>query len=317
MKILYALAILVFTSFSMVSCQKAYVIDDLDLLSPPPVPGADSTYIDKVYSLHSSGGVVDTNGIMTFYYDAQKRVIRIADSSFDPAASIFAEYFYEYNGLDSLPFKSTVFNYEVFTSSGNNPVLIDTTISYFSFNAAGKKTGDSIISMYHIAFNPPIYDRYKSKMIANYQLSGNDVYGLSIGTILETTATLPGTTIPLTAWDTVRFDNAGNIVSSRRNIAAPSSDVYIYTFSYDNHPNFLKRLNIHNSFSYYPDDYPQPDFQHMNNQLTSFTDYNGIIDTQDYTGKYTYRADGYPLSMKFVPNAYGAYWGYAFKYKSL
>ena len=186
-----------FVMISFSSCQKEFTMET-DPINPPS--GGDSIYLSKIYALTDLGSGLDTVSIMTFQFDANKRVILMSDSSVaDPDDPYIITSKYFYNGNDTLParFLSTWVHLDAISD-------YDSTKAFFTYNAAGKKTRDSILNRQSIDG-----DSSSQITMAMYTYATNQMYVQSYDEQISPFSYS-------SAWrDTATLNAAGDIVSNK------------------------------------------------------------------------------------------------------
>lgn len=187
--------LLVFTALICVSlsaCQK----DDTpgDNSNPPNV--GDSNYLDKIYELYENGYGIDTENIYTVHYDNSKRVIAINYKGTTSGNSdVSKSFYYSYNGIDTLPYKST--SIIIYPSSS-----FDTTNTYYFYDAQKRNLKDSIINTSLKSGNYNVYNE-----IDEYSYNDGKLYGRSIAV---------GFSNPVYEKDTASIDQNGNILLNQK-----------------------------------------------------------------------------------------------------
>ncbi len=273
------------------ACQKE-ISEEIPDTPNPTLPTSDSTYLDKIYLIQNSGSINDTFGKITVTYDNLKRVISLVDSI--PGQNlwrVWAVNTFHYNADDTLPYKDVYYDFES-AIAFNNPLLVDTITTFHTYNSSGKNIVDSTISKF-------TNDTYSSKEIKTYQYNAAKIYGQISTTIL--TGNYPFQTLPPTLRDSAITDGFGNILNCKTYIVNNNSTTLNLssTFTYDSNPNPIARLTNFRTLGVLPFGETFEDIrQSKNNRLIAIeTDSNNQITTEDLTGKYVYRADGYPLKL--------------------
>jgi hypothetical protein len=286
--------------FTLTACKKDTITE------PAPTPNAtlsaDSNYLSKRILIDKYGSSIDST-ITTFNYDNSKRISTVIESYRSNGVTLLDRdsIIYFYNGSDTLPIK----RYEYAETFGNYSTK-DTVFSFLIYNNLNQLIKDSSIS-FSKTTSPSNYSIRKT--IANYSYGTNKIYGFTASTIIYD---LSNSYQPYTQRDTVTLDGNKNIIESRQKSLVgntfPSLENKIYTFTYDNKPSPYLNQNINNIFPNIPDgstDYIYNQDGSKNNRLKSrevsiTSGGTGIYDG-DFTGKYTYKLNGYPSSI-FIPD---------------
>lgn len=273
------LFICIVIAFGLQSCQKE-ISDPLNTVTPGPV-SADSTYIDKIYSIDVNGSISDTVTTTVYTYDSQKRVISFITTSNNPADSSADKYYYYYTGTDTLPYKSVY--YEIATG-----VPVQTYIyTYFHYyDNSGRNSRDSLILQ-----DPSAY--YVTVIQYNYGL--NKIYASKV----SFTTTL-GYFAPEDEKDTAFLDPKGNILQSKQYVLNPITSIYelnsISNFTYDNQISPFYKLSNLKSFGVLP--YGEsylgglPQYSNRTSQDQFFHLNTPFIGELAYTYTYTYKSNG-------------------------
>ena len=281
------------------SCQ-----EELEDFDPPVSNTPDSNYLYKVYNKDSSAAGVSTIEVFTYEYDATGRVKVYTDSL---SGNIVRYYQYYYQGNDTLPYRSLLYDYSVFGPA--NPTAIDTFNTFFVYDASGRKVYDSVIAKFIISLTPPnVFDTVTR--VSTYQYAGNFIYGDNIH---RTTAG----NISYHYRDTAQTDGNGNIVSSKHydHLSGSSMPERSYTVTYDNNPCSFGRASNFRTFPVFPQGY-LTEHQSKNNRLKITETSSGPPVVDDFTGNYLYNNRSYPVR-KFQPGANpGEYYTYDFYYKA-
>lgn len=302
----------------LTSCQKE-ISDTVGNIVPVPPPVSDSNYLSAMYIIVSDGSVTDTTEVFKYFYDNAKRVTSVTDSEFVSHAltgTFNRQYFY--NGADTLPFKMININQEF--DPQLNIDIIDTTTTFFYYDATGKLIKDSTIQLTTNTV-PQQYEIRNS--IWNYQYSGNNLFGYRLDTI--STFSSSGTNHSgYIERDTATLDANGNLVSNRRVDYNSITGAVIYTINstvtYDDKPSPYARLSNFKTYALFP--FGETFFNEMpqkNNRLhiIEVNSNSGTYD-EDLTGKYSYRSNGFP-SQILIPDGTtpGAFEKVIFVYTSL
>jgi hypothetical protein len=304
--------------FSLTACKKDTISD------PVPTPNAtlstDSNYISKFYSIEKYGNMIDT-ALTSYTYDNLKRVSKIifiskSNGIVDNKDSTIYTYF----GNDTLPIKMNYFfqNNSFFAEK-------DTSTSFLSYNNSNQIIKDSTIYSSKTLTNGNYIVR---KNISNYSYSLNKNYRQFSSTIIVQSQS--GIGQPEIQTDTATIDANKNVTNVRsKNISGnifPNINITtrITTFTYDNKPSPFSLQNVSNIFPYFPIGqnilYPLPGSK--NNRLKgqdTFIDSSGSSTyDDDFTGKYTYKANGYPFLILIQDtNIPTNYIKYVFEYTTL
>ncbi len=214
------------------SCQKEISIEN----GIPAAPNAiDSNYLSKIlYSAVVNGVPTDTAVFWTYKYDNLKRVTSLVDSTSNPVPN---SYFYFYNGTDTLPFKTVLYQVGVWHD-------YDTTITFHYFDNTGRNAKDSVIFSYS-----DIFSGYESWYeIRNYSYNLNKIYGLR-------EIYRPGGYTPYYK-DTATLDAAGNIIDNKRYRFDSFSNTWepdaTSTFTFDNKPSPYSTLSNFKTYHVFP-----------------------------------------------------------------
>lgn len=128
----------------MASCQKELSVEN----NPGTTPGTisnDSTILSMFIQLDTTGGIIDTLSKTVFEYDALKRLTAYKTFNYINNTPALAEPsergYYFYNGTDTLAFKTILVAAD---SSGNGDILVDSSCSFLTRNAAQQITRDSV-----------------------------------------------------------------------------------------------------------------------------------------------------------------------------
>ena len=184
---------------SLLGCQKEMSFDDG---GGPPLPTViDSNFLDKIYLLANPVLRQDTQVVITFTYDALKRITAVTTST--PNNTDYLEVSqYSYTGVDTMPYKSL----HITKFIAPSPLqLIDSSIKYFYYNGSGKKVKDSL-DEYSYSSGSLAHRQY----IANYASTTDKIAidlfirGLTVGT---------GNIIQLK--DTLFLDAKDNVTKSK------------------------------------------------------------------------------------------------------
>ncbi len=282
------------------SCQKEYapgeVIDPVVTDSTDTIHTGDSIYLDKIYGLEDVSGVTDTTYIMSFSYDAQKRLIAIKDSSLSGDENSIYQFFY--NGTDTVPFKTTEAAYATPDS-----IFIESLKSYDAQNRLLKDSS----RQFHL---PDITT--PTDILTTY-------FSYSAGSFTAQ-RTFESTTLTQVSYtkDTTLLDGSGNILSNKSWAVNGSSTYLAYasTFSYDANyaPLARWRWNFEQNLLTEQD---HPTVQNVRNNRTSAatTYYNssGTV-TQQIDRHFTYQYNSRGLPLRMIWDEFGTN---IFTYKAL
>ncbi|MFT3981976.1 MAG: hypothetical protein QM687_16030 [Ferruginibacter sp.] len=275
------------------SCQREFDIED-DPGTEPPV-STSSVFLDKLYYIDSIAGVKDTFRIVSYIYDAQKRVVKIIDSSdVGPAGALATEktFEYNYNGSDSIPYKSL---YQKYSWSSPTPA-IDSQTTFHYYDASLNRIKDSISD-------------YSSNgtgdwFVQQYVHNSNSIYTrqeLSPG-VFDTVAI---------SW----LDARGNITLGE---LEPDGT---FQYQFDANPSPFARLSNFRALEMSVSIESTTDFYLIknSNNITKNMDLmpsESYSNTWDLTGDYSYRTDGYPdrIRDEYDTNEFEII---AFRYKTL
>ena len=270
------------------ACQRE--IDGEDENTPP-----DNTVVEKMISIDTSFSPgLDTQFIVTYRYDEQKRLSRSTITAFDPGAhtvdyEVVESYFY--NGTAVYPYK---------ISTAGTPAHPDEFSGerYLTYNANNIITRDSV--RYFILGVPVKISRrlYLAKTKSRY--------------LVETAEYDPATNIldyKDTTYANVNFNVDNLIAASDSSYSQLSGGLYNinrYTFYYDKkkNPTAKLRLPLPVHFSYTSDDglLELANTLSKNNILyvSSYTWFAGAAPTIALTNfSYEYNSKGYPVSIRY------------------
>ena len=259
----------------LTACQKEFTIEEDPGTNPPATLSSD--YLSKFYYIDSTAGVKDTFRIVSYEYDAQKRVVQIVDSGdIGPAFSLLPErsYQYSYNGSDTIPFKSL---YQKYSWPPSGVVAVDSQTIFHFYDAQLNRVKDSVSDFSANASNI-WYTR---------------LYTYTATSITEVT-TFPGSTPDTTV---TRVDARGNI------ILGESDPDGLFTYEFDNNPSPFARLSNFKALRLTVDAEAAGYFYQLKNtnnftKNTDFSPSQSLFEIWDLTGDYNYRTDGYPARIK-------------------
>jgi hypothetical protein len=287
---------LVFLSILFTACQKEASFEQGN--NPVvPVTTPDSNYLSKIYEIENDGITVDTIGISTYFYDAGKRVTLLTDSSISNSGVFFVrkKHQYFYNGTDTLPIKSIMEETDGFGSQTY------TTTTFFYYNAAGQKTGDSAI----MTLPPVVAPLERYVRVNSYQYTTGEIYGTGVSRSIY--AGSPATTDYISK-DTAKLDARGNVIKNTKIKTVPGlvlADTTISVMTYDGNPSPFARLSNYKAYIVFPfGETFSHEFVQKNNRLRMTETMSGTIGhsfDEDFTGFYSYRPDGYPKGI-FIPD---------------
>ena len=276
----FAFLTLAFVSITVFSCQPG--VDDI----LPPVETNDSIYISRIVELDTlfpSG--LDTSQHTTYKYDGSGRLSYAWFGEYfigKAGAELTDDYYYFYNGSDSLPFKVVNISGSTGYSAGFTIYRYDTVFLFY--NNAGVVVKDSLRS----AGPDQVHDRTQ---VSTYTKINDALYRIDEKTITENDVTVSFTNCHLARVN-------GNLVSSKdttynqNGINITSSELSVY----DNHPNPLLRtaLPYPTSRSHY-NVFGESSINNLTRWQSRY-DYGPSVG-YDYLNiyEYKYRADGYPV----------------------
>lgn len=298
---------------SLISCQKDYIPDGVTIDSLPPASGNDSTYLSRFHLVDTDPTYYDSFSTI-LDYDANKRVTNYVDS--------------QYSGTQSSNAMLTNIDKSTFTYSGNATqpsqmvniyadvpqTGLDTTTTYYYYNSAGDKVKDSTIEVQHSSGSYTLI-----RVVNTYTRSGTKIYGLQNSTESDGIS-ITNSSIEK---DTATLDANGNVLSNRKLVTSTIGNYTINsTLTYDNKINPFARLGINKIFPVFPNGGTDAtSIMAKNNLLTTneFVTYPGgnYTGTLDYTGKYTYRSDNYPLLINEVDATAGSRYTIKYIYRKL
>lgn len=300
-RILSGLGLLVIFSIAFVACNKN---SDTNNSNNNPVS---NEYLSRIVYLYNDGsGTEAVKGSMTYVFDNLKRVTHIIDSSAVGSSSALIlwetkEYFY--NGNDTLPYKLTVIG---------NPAAqteYDTTVNYFTYNASGLLIRDT---GYYAGHNAT--DDYYTWSNQTYAYSGSMITGRR-----DAIVAYAGSSHNETRIDTAQTDANGNVI---QNIKHKDYENINSILTWDSHPSPFARLNNFRSTFIFPFGetffYEMPQYNNRLHIIEVTTGGSGFTYEEDFTGSYTYNANGYPIQiLEPDPSTSGAYEKIIFEYRSL
>jgi hypothetical protein len=283
---------MLFTSF-FISCQKETNFDDT------PTPATDSNYLDKIYDLYDDGSGIDTQQIISFHYDNQKRVSSFEDrSTTDPNA--FRTFEYYYNGTDSLPFKSVTIDRE-----GMPPMFnYDTITTFHFFDAQQRKLMDSSVRV----TNNSSFISVEQKVV-HYSYAAGKLFGETSTILLTGLGTITKTR------DSADLNSNGDITTNKKYLFNGTSYELNTTsvFTYDSHPNAFAKLSLFPVHRQFPNGETLY-FEYLghNNILTQ--DEITVTPTYNFSWNktYTYNNAGFPLIETYVATV-PEIWHYTYK----
>ncbi|MFT3981977.1 MAG: hypothetical protein QM687_16035 [Ferruginibacter sp.] len=280
-------------SFSLLSCQKDFTVED-ELSPEEPVNNlADSNYLDNIYEIDSIAGVSDTLVRWHYEYDSRKRVTSLNLFVYENGANeiLIEKNTYFYNGNDSVPFKKLNVDYRDALEE-NNILLRDSITTFYEYTTQGKNLYDSSIEIEHYWDGSSVI----SEMIISvnrYQYAGTVIYN-DFTNVTDN----PSNLIIRYGRDTSHTDANGNVISNKRYEIdnGVSTLRYTSTFTYDDKPSPFYRLSNFRTLILTPSgetlDY---EMQVYNNRLKTYEiSDQGETNDYDYTGDYRYFTNGYP-----------------------
>ena len=276
--------------FILASCSKS---NDTVNNNPPDPSVPDSNYLSRIFLVEPNASGEDTTQLIQFYYDNQKRVTWVYDSTYTATGTrFFVSQHFEYQGNDTLPFRMT----KLTDDAG---FYFDTTITYYFFNSAGLRIKDSFLIS---SRTPPSPSTGFSTGIRTYEYVSGKIYSSEMGGAIA---------------DSSSVDANGNITS---NITKLFSQRRVATYTYDNHPNPYKKLNIYKTREVNPTASAEEDFIQVPNNITQV---NEVVTgpnsgTFNITVSINYNNRGYPVSMNIPSRSTaGDYLKYLLEYKAL
>jgi hypothetical protein len=285
------LPFIAFVALYLSACQKDFTAPTS---TTETTPTTSLNYLTRSYSLFSvSAGstILDTAERSHYAYDNLKRLTTILDTSNEaglPSTIRFGKQIFTYNGVDS--FVSVLSSYGFVPGS----LIRDTSISYFSYNVAGKLVSDSTINSYRIGSILVT----KSKIIRLLNYVGNKIYTVSTTTTLFALPTAPPPSIER---DTITLDTRGNVTEQKTGTFYnnPSqNDKYTSVIqTFDNNPSPLSAAN---GGSYISANGKNNVLKSQGLTVNIGTSSPPQIFNLDYTGGYTYNTLGYPIISNFV-----------------
>lgn len=281
---LLIILILASTAF-FVSCQKEYSPEGDIVTTPrPPVPGG--TLLTQYLEIDSvPGASPDTTTVLKLEYDAQHRLISLFAFNSATASvtlAFYEKYFYQYNGLDTLPSR-VIYELREEDATSNLNTAKDT--SYYTYNAAGKLILDSASRNHSSSLGS---SRYFTKSEYSYfngffVLKKTDNDGGTITQSLDSVFVTTGSNNNLTALRSANYTLPDTMPDYN----------YSSSFSYDNHPNPFNLAALYSTI-------PLVEFESTAISLFQKNNPVNISQTSSYSGPttenitYTYNANGYP-----------------------
>jgi len=272
------------TLCTIISCQKE--VDDFGAVVNPPTPTNDSIYLDKIYELYDDGSGLDTQYIMTFSYDAQKRITGWIFNELSGAS--FTSYNYYYNGSDSFPNKSLLIE--------SDNMFLDSTTKFYTYDANGRILRDSSYLKFTSGTN--VNTRY---LTFDYTYGGDKRYGRGKN---ETIQPSPDTVNIL---DTVMLDASGNFLSSVRYNDSNGGTMQFISetaYTYDNKVSPFARQHIYKAHQSSPSGETLFfDYFSFNNILSHVENniFSGVTFDDDFS--YTYNTNNLPVKATIVDGA--------------
>ena len=270
MKVRFLVIFLPFV-FAIVSCQRE--VDGTIDRTTNPVTN-DSIYLKQYVEKDITAAPgSDTIYKYDFYYDNAKRIsgYLLTEYNYNPLMKSYTDVKYYYNGNDTLPFKTTMHIQDAGLS------YLDTT---FYFYSNGKVAADSII-FYRENNHELLYTNS-----TNFTPSGVNVF-----VRIRRVNYLPGTPIVSVDSGLVNITTAGGNISTQTSPIGLLFGGYS-NFTYDNKVNPFYRIDTH---------YPVMGFSLFDVQKNNFlSDKTGSDPSNLYyhfTITYTYRSDGYPVTL--------------------
>ncbi len=299
---------------ALASCQKELSFNNTT--NPPTVATKDSSYLFKIYDIYFDGVVSDTLDLLTYTYDNTKRVVFLTDTSTDSNGTyLYFKTQYFYNSADTIPYKSIYYDYYPTSTY----TYLDTTTSFFFYNALGQKIKDSIIDNFQDLNSGFI----KDIIVCNYKYGNSKIYGFTKATLFYSGG---GTIAGENVTDTATLDTKGNITNNVKysyDATGASIRKVVSTITYDANPSPFAKLSNFKSYRIFPngETFLFNEFYQYNNRLhtteiTTSTP-NSIFD-EDYTGAYKYRSNGYIQEIYATDTSTpGSYEKAVFIYKAL
>ena len=282
--------------FIFISCKK-------DSLDDQPVNPNTSSYISKItWTDTTSASIVYRT--QTFQYDNLKRLK--LTRTFSNTDTL--DYNFFYNSNDELPFKLLASHH--YQAGVNNNVDMDTVITYFNYDALGRRIKDSSVNISHGTLSGSGAATYfYSLAVEDYSYAGNKMYGNLWDTSLISVPYSPPLPSDITR-DTVTFDADGDIILNTE-YAAPSflgaTTFYITDqVTYDNKLSPFARFKKF-SPNLFPYSGRSTDFNTVWSSKNVLKIYETTIDNTgydyslgtiyDFAGLYNYNSDGLPTKI--------------------
>jgi hypothetical protein len=275
----------------MLSCKKNVDIEPTP--NPPIVLSPDSNYLSKIFIIQKTGNIIDTSTYM-FTYDNLKRVRKKTDLTVNvgPGSTFFDSTIYTYNSSDLLPNKITQLS-----GFGSDK---DTIAKFLTYNTSGMLLRDSAL----LSFRSGTFYQV-IKEISNYTKVGSKIYGNTVSTMIYNSS--GNVSSIYTKKDTLTLDANSNLVGHNYSFSYVGNptliDRNVDVYSYGTNPSPFTNMNISKS-TLLVEDIVTPNAS-KNNMLTlNQKRYeNGILQNnqvEDYTGKYSFKTNGYPAFLTFI-----------------
>lgn len=148
------------------SCKKTIFSTSTDTPPPPPPPPIDTiSYVKKIEEtfLQSNPAINRRTRDYNFYFDAQKRVVRVGIKNYGPVLYDSLTTIFSYNGTSQKPYSAILAN--VTNSSISGPAYYDTL--YFTYDGSGKLIKDSTNELFY-NFPSGLYTRTPLIRIYSY-----------------------------------------------------------------------------------------------------------------------------------------------------
>ena len=236
---------------------------------------------------------LDTITVYQFFYDSQKRVIRISEKWYEQGTMTVASTgddirFYHSN--DTLPYK-------VVKNSIANGISYTDTL-FLNYDSKGIIARDSLVN-YRSGSKLGMYCFYYNETIPwGYTIAGS-AYDYVLATPIETNK------ISLTR----NFVN-GNVMASYDSVYTQTIPAYYgiirYTYTYDGKPNPFAKMALHYPDYNYDVESSSYDYYTKNNPVsyerTTYSKNSPVPYTTQVELQYTYNSLGYPITIKVSRN---------------
>jgi hypothetical protein len=281
MKFINSFRVLFLTaSVYLSACQK-----EITTNTSGPADIKDSTFLDYIYDLEKNPitNTFDTTYKQTYYYDSNKRVIKIYENFYSTSTvNHFIETSFFYTSNDTLPYKSIV--------NDKISALPDQSVSerFHFYNAQGKKIKDSILKISSIN---------SDTIVSSYTYGNNSINKITVFKQLGG--------FQYIAKDSAIINSLGNVINARNFRALnPNSIVPEFyretNYTYDDKPSPYYKLSCSKAFDILPPVDETFLMQCPNNITSIKTTPQTFADIMDVKNTYIYNTSAYPKSFDFT-----------------